>query len=78
MQAKIRVLTIAIGSIFLLASSCKKEVCKVCYTEETIVNPPSPIDTITTEIGQVCGEELENTDGKTFTSVTGPARTYCE
>jgi hypothetical protein len=75
MQAKIRVLTIAIGSIFFLASSCKKEVCKVCYTEETIA---STGEKITTEIGQVCGEELENTDGKTFTSVTGPARTYCE
>lgn len=75
MQSIKKVLLVAVGSIFLFTTSCKKEVCKVCFTEETIA---ATGEKITTEIGQVCDEELENTDGKTFTSITGPARTYCE
>lgn len=70
-----KVLLVAVGSLLLVSTSCKKEVCKLCFTEETIA---ASGEKVTTEIGQVCDEELENTDGKTFTTITGPARTYCE
>ena len=70
-----KVLLVAVGSLLLLSTSCKKEVCKQCFTEETIA---ASGEKVTTEIGQVCDEELANTDGKTFTTITGPARTYCE
>ncbi len=68
--------SIFIGCLILLTlHSCSKEKCAQCYTEETS-NITQEI--ITTPIGELCGEELENADGKTFTSAIGPARTYCE
>lgn len=69
---------IGIGVMLLSAlslGSCSKEQCGECFTEET--NKETG-EKVTTSIGELCGEELTNTDGNTFQTVNGTARTYCE
>jgi hypothetical protein len=55
-------------------ASCKKEECAECFTE--ITDTLSVKDTV--NLGELCGEDLDNTDGNTFTNGQGfPARSYC-
>jgi hypothetical protein len=63
-----------IAAVMVLAS-CKKETCKECFTEETNKDTG---EVVTSNIGELCGEELDRTDGSTFATVNGTARTYCE
>jgi len=59
-------------SFFLL--NCSKEKCKQCYLVENEGKP----DEVTTNLGEQCGDELEDIDGKEYICKDGPCSSYCE
>lgn len=63
---------LAIGMAFTY--SCEKEKCKDCYLIEAEGTP----DEIILSIGEKCGDELDDIDGKTYQGSQVPARSYCE
>jgi hypothetical protein len=70
-----RCLLIALFSLSLFFSSCKKRECKECFIEET--NSETG-DKFTMSDGVKCGEDLEEMDGKEYNGIDGPARAYCK
>lgn len=63
------VLLVSVGLLSL--SSCKK--CKECY----LVELEGTAQETTTSLGEKCGDELDEIDGKSYTSIDGPTRSYC-
>lgn len=61
---------LAIGVLVSL-NSCKK--CKECY----LVEGEGTANEKTTNLGEKCGEELDEIDGKSYVSINGPTRSYC-
>lgn len=59
----------------ILLGACSKEQCGECFTEETNAETG---ERVVSSMGELCGEELTNTDGNSFPTVNGTARTYCE
>jgi hypothetical protein len=66
---------LAIVLMIWIYPSCKKEECANCFIEQTDTTTAT-VDTL--DMGEICGEELENTDGSTFTGSTGPGRRFCD
>lgn len=64
------ILPLVIGVLISL-SSCKK--CKECYIDEGI----GTTNQKTTSLGEKCGDEIDQIDGKNYTGNDGPVRTYC-
>lgn len=70
---RIGLVAVLLGMMML--SACSKEQCGECFTEET--NNETG-ERVVSSLGELCGEELTNTDGNSFQTVNGTARTYCE
>lgn len=60
-------------SLLFLSSSCSKK-CKECYLVESEGLANEQI----TNLGEKCGDELDEIDGKQYTATNGPSRSYCE
>ena len=71
MKYMIKLFLVLACSITLIFSSCKK--CKQCY----LVEAEGTAAEKTTSLGEKCGGELDDIDGKTYTSIDGPTRSYC-
>jgi len=54
-------------------SSCRK--CKMCYLEETNSQTGN---VRTTSLGEKCGKDLTDTDGKKYIGASGPVKSYCK
>jgi hypothetical protein len=64
-----------LGLLIWVYPSCKKDECANCFIEQTDT-ATATVDTL--DMGELCGDELENTDGTTFTGTTGPGRRFCD
>ncbi len=58
--------------LLMITGSCRK--CKDCYLIEDEGLPAE----VTNSLGAKCGKELKDIDGKTYTGLNGPARSYCQ
>jgi hypothetical protein len=47
----------------------------MCYLDET---DSQSGNVITTSLGEKCGEDLTDIDGKTYIGASGPAKSYCK
>ncbi len=70
-----KILPFIVFAAILGAASCKKEEeCAECFTE--ITDSLGVKDTVS--LSELCGEDLENTDGNSFqNTVGGTSRNYC-
>lgn len=67
----IKYILILLAGVVLTLSSCQK--CKECY----LVEAEGTAGEKTTSLGEKCGDELDEVDGKSYTSIDGPTRSYC-
>jgi hypothetical protein len=58
--------------IATLSTSCNR--CKECTLKELA----GTANETTTSLGQKCGDELDEIDGKTYIAIDGPVITECE
>jgi hypothetical protein len=59
-------------SIPTFLSSCQQ--CKECTLTELAGTP----NETTTDLGEKCGDELDEVDGKTYVAIDGPVSSQCQ
>lgn len=57
---------------FCILSSCQK--CKECYS----IEGEGTVDEQTIDLGEKCGDELEELDNMDFEGTDGGVQTYCD
>ena len=67
----IKYVVLLVSIALLSLSSCKK--CKECY----LVEAEGTSYEVTSSLGEKCGDELDEIDGKSYTAINGPVRSYC-
>jgi hypothetical protein len=69
-----KILPLIVFAATIAFASCKKEECAECFTENT--DSLGVKDTVS--LNELCGEDLESTDGNTFINAQGgTSRSYC-